>query len=68
MYLGISNSVDDPTCRVSVFAPIWIDNRTGFDLIFKDIDVPAAVKDLPFLGGGLACMGDHVFASRGGAT
>lgn len=39
----------DTSCRVSIYAPYFIDNRTGFDLVFKDMDVPAAFADLPFL-------------------
>ncbi len=42
MALGINNSVATSAshmARVSVFAPFWIDNRTGFDLLFRDLDV-----------------------------
>ncbi|KAL6762638.1 hypothetical protein V8C86DRAFT_613892 [Haematococcus lacustris] len=52
MFLGISNSMateDDSICRVSIFSPYWVDNRTGFDLVFKDLDVPAIFNSLPFL-------------------
>ncbi|KAG1655549.1 hypothetical protein FOA52_001955 [Chlamydomonas sp. UWO 241] len=35
--LALSNSMaeDDIVCAITVFCPIWIDNRTGFDLMFK---------------------------------
>jgi hypothetical protein len=38
-----------PVHRVAVYAPYWIDNRTGFDLVFKDVDAPGILSDLPFL-------------------
>ncbi|KAK9815754.1 hypothetical protein WJX72_009012 [[Myrmecia] bisecta] len=41
MHLGIDNSMagnssDRSVCKVTLFAPYWIDNRTGIDLIFQD--------------------------------
>lgn len=52
MLLGISNSMAtdaDFSCQVKVFAPFWVDNRTGLDLLFKDIDVPPPLANVPFL-------------------
>lgn len=52
MYLGVSNTMaqeGDAICRVALFAPFWVDNRTGFDLVFRDLDVPSAFDSLPFL-------------------
>ncbi|KAF5841304.1 hypothetical protein DUNSADRAFT_13577 [Dunaliella salina] len=52
IFLGINNTIkeeNDSICQVAIFAPLWVDNRTGFDLIFKDLDVPSAFNDLPFL-------------------
>lgn len=53
LLLSLHNSLaakeDDHVCRVSLFAPFWIDNRTGFDLIFKDLDAPSYIDRLPFL-------------------
>lgn len=43
---GLANAM----CRLTVFAPLWVDNRTGFDLHIKDLDVPAPLDGLPFLG------------------
>lgn len=41
MYVGIDNSMVNesgrsPLCRVTLFAPFWLDNRTGMDLLFQD--------------------------------
>ncbi len=41
MYVGIDNSMltesgRSPLCRVTLFAPFWLDNRTGMDLLFQD--------------------------------
>jgi hypothetical protein len=52
MYLGIRNSMKedkDSICQVAIFSPLWVDNRTGYDLIFRDLDVPSIFNDLPFL-------------------
>ena len=52
MYLGVSNSMreeSDTICQVSIYSPLWVDNRTGYDLIFRDLDVPAIFNSLPFL-------------------
>lgn len=53
MYFGLNHTVrnSDSTFKVSVFAPFWIDNRTGFDMVFQDLDVPAYLDSLPFLCG-----------------
>jgi hypothetical protein len=46
---------------VSLYAPIWVDNRTGFDLVFRDLDVPALLERLsPFL---CACVRECVCVS-----
>ena len=37
-------------CKVSLFSPYWVDNRTGMDLIFKDVDVSKFFADIPLLG------------------
>ena len=53
MYVGVNNSMaleGDTSCRVAIFAPYWVDNRTGVDLVFKDVDVPKLFADIPFLG------------------
>lgn len=34
---------------MAIFSPLWVDNRTGYDLVFKDLDVPSFLTDLPFL-------------------
>lgn len=52
MFLGIRNSmseIKDSICQVTIFSPLWVDNRTGYNLIFRDLDVPSAFNDLPFL-------------------
>jgi len=52
IFLGINNTMKeehDTICQVAIFSPLWVDNRTGFDLIFRDLDVPSAFNDLPFL-------------------
>eukprot|EP00983_Pelagomonas_calceolata_P036737 1134426-Pelagomonas_calceolata.AAC.6 len=52
IFLGINNTIkeeNDSICQVAIFSPLWVDNRTGFDLIFRDLDVPSAFNDLPFL-------------------
>ena len=41
MYVGVDNSMlnesgRSPLCRVTLFAPFWLDNRTGMDLLFQD--------------------------------
>ena len=41
MFLGIDNTLAlelGPLahCRVTLYAPFWLDNRTGLDLAFKD--------------------------------
>lgn len=42
MMLGLDNStaegspLDHTMCKLTLFAPYWIDNRTGTDLIFHD--------------------------------
>ena len=42
MMLGVDNSMHDKNsgdftmCRLTLFAPYWIDNRCGLDLLFKD--------------------------------
>lgn len=41
MFLGIDNTLAVETgplahCRVTLYAPYWLDNRTGLDLSFKD--------------------------------
>jgi hypothetical protein len=42
MILGIDNSLANPdpldggVCRVALYAPIWVQNRTGLDLAFQD--------------------------------
>ncbi len=41
LFLGLDRSRSSArTCRVGVFAHFWIDNRTGLDLVFRDLDVP----------------------------
>ena len=50
--LGLHNSLadqDDTVCRLVVYSPFWIDNRTGFSLVFKDLDAPPILDTLPFL-------------------
>lgn len=61
--LGFGNAM----CRLTVFAPFWVDNRTGFDLHIKDLDVPAPLDELPFLSaweggreGGLSAQLVHI--------
>lgn len=42
MMLGVDNSMHDKNsgdftmCRLTLFAPYWVDNRCGLDLLFKD--------------------------------
>lgn len=42
MMLGVDNSMHDKAsgdlsmCKLTLFAPYWIDNRSGLDLTFKD--------------------------------
>ena len=41
LYLGLDNSLgrsptNQPLCRLTLFAPYWVDNRTGMDLSFHD--------------------------------
>lgn len=42
MMLGLDNSMHDKDsgdlsmCKLTLFAPYWIDNRSGLDLTFKD--------------------------------
>lgn len=51
--LGINNSMAtdaDFSCQVKVYSAFWVDNRTGLDLIFKDMDVPPVLANVPFLG------------------
>ena len=42
MLLGVDNSMHDKAsgdftmCRLTLFAPYWVDNRSGLDLLFKD--------------------------------
>ena len=58
MMLGVDNSMHDKTsgdftmCRLTLFAPYWVDNRCGLDLLFKD--GPSA-KGHPLL------MGAHTY-------
>ncbi len=53
LLLSLRNSLatkkDDHVCRLSLFAPFWMDNRTGFSLTFKDLDAPAGLDRMPFL-------------------
>ena len=53
MFVGIHNSMatdGDTRCKVCLFSPYWVDNRTGMDLVFKDVDVPKFFADIPLLG------------------
>ena len=40
--LGVDNSMHDKAsgdftmCRLTLFAPYWVDNRSGMDLLFRD--------------------------------
>lgn len=58
MLLGVDNSMHDKAsgdftmCRLTLFAPYWVDNRSGLDLLFKD--GPSA-KGHPLL------MGAHTY-------
>ncbi len=58
MMLGVDNSMHDKAsgdftmCRLTLFAPYWVDNRSGLDLLFKD--KPSA-KGHPLL------MGAHTY-------
>ncbi len=58
MMLGVDNSMHDKAsgdftmCRLTLFAPYWVDNRSGLDLLFKD--GPSA-KGHPLL------MGAHTY-------
>lgn len=42
MMLGVDNNMHDRNsgdftmCRLTLFAPYWVDNRCGLDLLFKD--------------------------------
>ena len=42
MMLGVDNSMHDKAsrdftmCRLTLFAPYWVDNRSGMDLLFRD--------------------------------
>ncbi|GLC63393.1 hypothetical protein PLESTF_000031500 [Pleodorina starrii] len=53
LLLSVHNSLarkeDDHVCRLSLYAAYWVDNRTGFNLLFKDLDAPAGLDNLPFL-------------------
>jgi hypothetical protein len=47
LWLGVANSLRDeaPTCRggqakITLFAHVWVDNRTGLDLEFDDANKP----------------------------
>ena len=53
MFIGVHNSMAleaDTACKVALYSPYWVDNRTGVDLVFKDVDVPKMFADIPFLG------------------
>ena len=58
MMLAVDNSMQDKAsgdftmCRLTLFAPYWVDNRCGMDLVFKD--GPSA-KGQPLL------MGAHTY-------
>ncbi len=55
LLLNLHNSLvdkeGDHVCRLSLFASFWVDNRTGYDLVFKDLDAPPVLDRLPCLGG-----------------
>lgn len=55
LLLNLNNSLvdkeGDHVCRLSLFASFWVDNRTGYDLVFKDLDAPPVLDRLPCLGG-----------------
>ena len=41
MFLGIDNTLASEAgplahCRVTLYAPYWLDNRTGLDLAYQD--------------------------------
>lgn len=42
MFLGVHNSLTDTetpaggSCRVTLYSPYWLNNRTGVDLFYKD--------------------------------
>ena len=41
LYMGLDNSLatsqgTQALCRLTFFAPYWVDNRTGLDLVFHD--------------------------------
>ncbi len=63
--LGIHNSLsqhEDTVCRLVIYSTFWIDNRTGFNLVFQDLDAPPLLDTLPFLR---ACLcRAHVWATR----
>ena len=58
MMLGVDNSMHDKAsgdftmCRLTLFAPYWVDNRSGLDLLFKDG---------PSAKGHALLMGAHTF-------
>ena len=50
--MGLHNSMgveNDTSCRIMVYSQFWIENRCGFNLCFKDMDVPAILSNVPFL-------------------
>ncbi|GIL71927.1 hypothetical protein Vretifemale_2372 [Volvox reticuliferus] len=53
LMLSLHNSLatkeEEYVCRLTLYAPYWVDNRTGLNLIFKDLDAPAGLDNLPFL-------------------
>ncbi|GLI64033.1 hypothetical protein VaNZ11_007171 [Volvox africanus] len=53
LMLSLSNSLatkeDEYVCHLTLYAPYWVDNRTGLCLMFKDLDAPAGLDNLPFL-------------------
>ncbi|EFJ52490.1 hypothetical protein VOLCADRAFT_102987 [Volvox carteri f. nagariensis] len=52
LLLSLHNSLadkDEYVCHLTLYAPYWVDNRTGLYLLFKDLDAPAGLDNLPFL-------------------
>ncbi len=52
MYLGLANTLarpdgDHTVCHVTLHVAYWVDNRTGMDLVFKDMPSNASRSSLP---------------------
>ncbi|GIL45737.1 hypothetical protein Vafri_2896 [Volvox africanus] len=49
LYNSLATKEEEYVCRLTLYAPYWVDNRTGLCLVFKDLDAPTGLDNLPFL-------------------